>query len=618
MKHIIILILFFNSFLQHSLLTAQEKQNFINRNIPVEFKFSAPATLNQPNLTGYQLLIYQGPFNKPLILNLNNNNDSWETTFTVTDSSVKIIFYAFQATYKDRPAKGPIFQNGDYQHLMLMASPKVPVRDAWHNLALSYTNSSILQRENSDEAFFALEKELELYPDNYPARRLQYTLLVNSSTNKKTAVKAIMTDLNQLLGSGSRSLDLLNFAVSMLEMIGEKSKAADITREIIAKYPASQAAAQFRFSEIMKIEDTGSRALQLEEFLRNFTNPATYEYALAALATTDIELNDQTNMIKTGNLLLAAGTGTGSAAALAGLAGALIESHYHQDKAEEYAVRAIELVDKAADKIPSGQMTETEWLNELQNTKARYLDILGWIRVSRGNSLAGLADLKKAAANSSQPGTYFHLGIANENIGHIDDALQAYARGAVFDGEIGEMAYDAFISLWKKDNRSNVAAELYLDQQGDIIEKNFKEKILAAKIQRKAPDFELEDLAGGDWIKLSDQKGIPMVLCFWAAWSKSSHLLLRELNSLADLYGQDILFMTIATDKNPRRVTAYMKKFKTTLPVLFNNKTDLDYKIKGVPMLYVLDRQLNINFIHRGYRPDIKEKLSIELDEVLK
>ena len=140
--------------------------------------------------------------------------------------------------------------------------------------------------------------------------------------------------------------------------------------------------------------------------------------------------------------------------------------------------------------------------------------------------------------------------------------------------------------------------------------------MLSQRNVRPAPDFELED-RNGRGVRLSDQKGTIVVLCFWASWSQSSWDMLKSLHTLSRTYGQDILFLTIATDVEYSTVNDYVKKRKIYLPVILNDGIDQDYGLHGVPTLFVIDAEGNIHFEHRGYQPEIMEMLTIELEDLI-
>ena len=142
--------------------------------------------------------------------------------------------------------------------------------------------------------------------------------------------------------------------------------------------------------------------------------------------------------------------------------------------------------------------------------------------------------------------------------------------------------------------------------------------MLSHRVIKKAPDFEL-DTVKDDWVvSLSDQKGSVVILCFWATWSRSSRLMINTLKNLSAKWGDSVLFLTIVTDKDIARVEKYLRDKKIWLPVLIDNKTGNDYGVRGVPTLYVIDKKGYINYVHRGFRPDIKDVLAIELNDLLK
>ena len=93
--------------------------------------------------------------------------------------------------------------------------------------------------------------------------------------------------------------------------------------------------------------------------------------------------------------------------------------------------------------------------------------------------------------------------------------------------------------------------------------------------------------------------------------------MLREIQTLAYDYGQDVLFLTIAVDPNQSDIKSYIKKYDLALPTLLNDNTDRTYDLQGVPMLYVIDKTGHIRYEHKGFRPDMQEVVAIELEDLL-
>jgi len=321
-------------------------------------------------------------------------------------------------------------------------------------------------------------------------------------------------------------------------------------------------------------------------------------------------------MVTIGDRLLEKSTSPSAASALAGIAGVLSEKQTELDRAIAYAKSAITIIRSTQSSTKPPEISPTEWSEQLRTTEARYRDILGWAYLQQGKVIQGLSELREAVKGTSQPGVYYHLAAALQKSGDVDEALVNYGRAVAFGGEIGNMAYDVFYDLWMQSQKNPEEMDAFLDEQAEWIEENYRERVLSQRSIRSAPDFELQDLSGG-WVRLSDQKGNVILLCFWASWSKSSRLLLQELQNLTDSYGMDVLFLTITTDVNLTTIEEFVHKNQLNLPVLLNEETDQDYGLRGVPTLFVIDSEGSIHFEHKGYRPDIREILKIEFEDLL-
>jgi thiol-disulfide isomerase/thioredoxin len=253
----------------------------------------------------------------------------------------------------------------------------------------------------------------------------------------------------------------------------------------------------------------------------------------------------------------------------------------------------------------------------LSTTEARYRDILGWTYVRQGKYNEGLVELQEAVQGTSQPGVYFHLASALEKTGNSEEAILNYARAASYGGEIGGMAQEALEDLWQSAGKNPTEVDGFLNQQETWIRDNYTQKVLSRRQVYEAPDFDLETTKGG-WVRLADQKGSPVLLFFWASWSESSWQMLKEIHKLSRDYGEDVLFLTVATDTEDDTIYDYVREKRIFLPVLFNDETDYDYKLKGVPTIFLIDAKGNVQFVHKGFRPEIIDMLIIEMEDLLK
>jgi tetratricopeptide (TPR) repeat protein len=564
------------------------------------------------------LLIYKDLLNPPEEVEMVKKDNTWQATITISDTSIKMFMYAFRAeTVMDIRAKGNIDTNdGNYWDILLHDAARVTVQGAHQARAVSYTGMGGLRKENLELAHDEISSEIALYRKNYSARNLLYSILLRQYEYSDDVRSNIEKDIYSLLNKYPQDASVMKFAVNGYRMIGETEKAEDIENRIIQKDPKSDQAAMRIFSGIMEIEEADLRAEQLETFLTEYPNTRASEFALTCLASAVIDLNDSHRMIQVGDKILESSTSLSGASALAGIAGILAEEKFELKRATIYAQKAISLIQSTALSSRPSEISVEEWTNRIRTTIARYQDILGWALVQQNRLEEGLSELQKAVHGTAQPGVHYHIAVALEKSGDTEKALIHYARAVAFGGDISDMAHEAFKKLWLVSGNIENESNLFLEQQEDWLRQNYQKRILSQRSLRPAPDFELEDRSGG-WIQLSDQKNNVIVLCFWASWSKSSRLLLSEIQNLADTYGQDVLFLTIATDANLSNLDRFLKDKQVELPILYNDGTDKDYGLQGVPTVFVIDAKGNIHFEHRGYKPDIKEILSIELEDLL-
>jgi cytochrome c biogenesis protein CcmG/thiol:disulfide interchange protein DsbE len=123
-----------------------------------------------------------------------------------------------------------------------------------------------------------------------------------------------------------------------------------------------------------------------------------------------------------------------------------------------------------------------------------------------------------------------------------------------------------------------------------------------------APDFEVQFFNGYEWegktaANLSDFKGQPVILNFWASWCAECRI---EADLLEDTWrayrDEGVVFLGVAyVDVEPKSI-AYLEEFDITYP----NGPDLrssvssKYEITGVPETFFIDREGKISHIQIG------------------
>ncbi len=118
-----------------------------------------------------------------------------------------------------------------------------------------------------------------------------------------------------------------------------------------------------------------------------------------------------------------------------------------------------------------------------------------------------------------------------------------------------------------------------------------------------APDFSLPSPDGEDLIALSDYRGSPVLVNFWATWCPPCR---HEMPFLQSQYEAraDIGLVVLAVDvgEEPNLVQEYLSGTDLTFPVvldLFGDIADY-YRIVTFPTTYLIDREGRIASVKRG------------------
>ncbi len=116
-----------------------------------------------------------------------------------------------------------------------------------------------------------------------------------------------------------------------------------------------------------------------------------------------------------------------------------------------------------------------------------------------------------------------------------------------------------------------------------------------------APDFSLQTFEG-ETIRLSDLRGTPVVINFWASWCLECEEEAPLLEATWRKYQGEVLFLGVDYVDTEQAALAYLETFDITYP----NGPDLGtkisdaYRIKGVPETFFVDREGNLQGVKIG------------------
>ena len=143
----------------------------------------------------------------------------------------------------------------------------------------------------------------------------------------------------------------------------------------------------------------------------------------------------------------------------------------------------------------------------------------------------------------------------------------------------------------------------YKTQQENQLQKDIADQSDAKNTS--APDFTVFDNQGRE-VKLSDFKGKPVVLNFWASWCPPCRSEMPHFNEVYTQAGEDMVFMMVDLVDGQRETQARGKAFINDqgyeFPVYFDNKQTAarTYGISSIPTTYFINSKGTIVKVYRG------------------
>ncbi len=132
-----------------------------------------------------------------------------------------------------------------------------------------------------------------------------------------------------------------------------------------------------------------------------------------------------------------------------------------------------------------------------------------------------------------------------------------------------------------------------------------------------APDFSLTLFDGGAF-RLSDQKGKPVVINFFASWCASCGEESPAIQKVANEHlEQEVAFLGIAVDDTERKAKEFMRDAGLTIPAGLDRTGEIKdaFRLYGMPTTFFIDKDGMVSYFHPGV---VTEKLlKHELDKLL-
>ncbi len=136
----------------------------------------------------------------------------------------------------------------------------------------------------------------------------------------------------------------------------------------------------------------------------------------------------------------------------------------------------------------------------------------------------------------------------------------------------------------------------------------------------QAPNVSFYD-ADGTKHSLSDMRGKPVILNFWASWCPPCKMEMPEFEKMYQKYGDEVLFlmvnMTDGERETKENALAFIKEQGYTFPIYFDLDFDVAYTygVRSLPMTFFIDPDGNVV---RGYSGMINESVIQDMIKMIK
>ena len=139
-----------------------------------------------------------------------------------------------------------------------------------------------------------------------------------------------------------------------------------------------------------------------------------------------------------------------------------------------------------------------------------------------------------------------------------------------------------------------------------------------ARVGDPAPDFQLPNL-NGEKISLSDFKGKPILLNFWATTCSFCQVEMPHVQEIYEEWSdKGLVLLAVSVDTSQPPVDEYMRSNSFSFPVLLDSKRDIahKYNVKTTPTTFFIDKNGVIQIKIAGPFPG-KEAIEDRLEKIM-
>ena len=143
----------------------------------------------------------------------------------------------------------------------------------------------------------------------------------------------------------------------------------------------------------------------------------------------------------------------------------------------------------------------------------------------------------------------------------------------------------------------------------------------ALKVGSSSPSFSLKNISNGKTVDLNWYLGKkPVILSFFASWSKSCQKEILFLQQLHEKYGYEkIKIIGISYDRKASKLLQFITANKLEFTIAHDKKlkTLKDFRILIIPTLFVIDKSGQIKSVYVDFDKNVEKAVATEIKKLL-
>jgi peroxiredoxin len=134
-----------------------------------------------------------------------------------------------------------------------------------------------------------------------------------------------------------------------------------------------------------------------------------------------------------------------------------------------------------------------------------------------------------------------------------------------------------------------------------------------------APAFELSSPASGASAGLSQYQGRVVLVDFWATWCEPCRESFPRYQALTERYGNKIAVIGVSEDDDHIGIDSFGQETGVSFPLVWDDEKSVaqEYQIKGMPTLFIIDKNGLVRFVHSGFYKGDEARITAAVDSLL-